>query len=217
MSKQFDLIIFDWDGTLMDSIGWIVHCMQTAAKNAELSVPDTAEVKNVIGLSLQKAITQLFPAIDTVTKKNLVHHYEQAFFSREMTPNDLFTGIDAMLLNLKKQGYQLAVATGKRRDGLQKAMLATGVVELFDYTRCADEAGSKPDPAMIKDIIGYLGADYSRTVMVGDSSHDLQMANNANISAIAVECGAHSRVKLQQYNPMLCVQQTTELSEIFGG
>ncbi len=201
----------------MDSIGWIVHCLQTAAKASRLEVPEQQAAKDIIGLSLQAAIDRLFPVIDLQTRKQFISQYEQAFFSRHMSPNDLFDGVHAMLLALKRQGYQLAVATGKRRAGLQMAMAATEVSELFDYTRCADEAGSKPDPAMIKEIIQYLGADYDRTVMVGDSVHDLQMAKNAEISAIAVECGAHSKTVLQQYEPLMCLQQTTELSEIFGG
>lgn len=201
----------------MDSIGWIVHCLQTAAKASQLKVPEPQAAKDIIGLSLQSAIDQLFPVIDLQTRKQFISQYEQVFFSRQMSPKDLFEGVHAMLLALKQQGYQLAVATGKRRTGLQMAMEATEVSELFDYTRCADEAGSKPDPAMIKEIIQYLGADYDRTVMVGDSVHDLQMAKNAEISAIAVECGAHSKTVLQQYDPLMCLQQTTELSQIFGG
>ena len=128
--------------------------------------------------------------------------------------NDLFPGVYAMLVELKESGYQLAVATGKTRVGLQKALKATGTEELFCVTRCADETASKPDPKMLLEIIQHTQAAKERTLMIGDSIHDLQMALNAPISAIAVSCGANSAELLQQYHPLLCLQQPTELLNI---
>lgn len=143
--------------------------------------------------------------------------YIQAFFSRQIDRNDLFAGVYEMLVQLRQAGFQLAVATGKSRAGLDKALRATGVDDLFHVTRCADEAASKPDPAMVLDIIRCTEATNERTLMVGDSIHDMQMALNARISSIAVSCGAHSKDILQQYNPLTCLQQPAELLAIIGG
>jgi len=217
MKNRFDLIIFDWDGTLVDSIDWIVSCLQHAAVSCNCTIPERQAAKNVIGLSTQNAIQTLFPGADEETRNQLVSSYIQAFFSRQIDRNDLFAGVYEMLVQLRQAGFQLAVATGKSRAGLNKALQATGIEDLFHVTRCADETASKPDPAMVLDIIRYTEATNERTLMVGDSIHDMQMALNARISSIAVSCGAHSKDILQQYNPLTCLQQPAELLAIIGG
>jgi phosphoglycolate phosphatase len=217
MKNRFDLIIFDWDGTLVDSIDWIVRCLQHAATQLNLPMPDQQAAKDVIGLSITQAIQTLFPGIDESMKNQLVTCYSQAFFAKQISRDDLFEGVYEMLVQLKQAGYQLAVATGKNRAGLQKALQATGTEELFCITRCADETASKPDPTMVLDIIRHVDAANERTLMVGDSVHDLQMALNAQISSIAVSCGAHSEDLLQQYKPLRCLRRPTELLDIFGG
>jgi phosphoglycolate phosphatase len=214
MNKRFDLIIFDWDGTLVDSIDWIVSCLQIAAKAHDCHIPTPQAAKNIIGLSIDKAITELFPTISLVTAQSLVEHYRQAFFSKQMSPDDLFSGVYTMLNELKQAGYYLAVATGKNRQGLDYALQATQTREFFCTSRCADETSSKPHPKMLEEIMQQMNIKAARTVMVGDSSHDLQMANKANISAIGVACGAHSTATLQAYQPLLCLKKTTELLEI---
>ena len=217
MKKNFDLIIFDWDGTLVDSIDWIVLCLQTAADQCNCAIPARQAAKDVIGLSIKNAIGTLFPGTDEQIQNQLLVCYSQAFFSRQFSRDDLFAGVFEMLVQLKQMGYQLAVATGKSRAGLQKALLATGTEDLFCITRCADETASKPDPAMVLDIMGQMNAVNERTLMVGDSIHDLQMAFNAQIPVIAVSCGAHSEELLQQYNPLRCLRRPTELLDIIGG
>ncbi len=215
MKDRFDLIIFDWDGTLVDSIDWIVHCFQTAAVENGYLIPDQQAVKNVIGLSIQKAMNQLFSECDQIKQEQLIASYSQEFFSRQITEKDLFEGVNEMLQALKQKGYKLAVATGKTRSGLDKAILGTGLSDIFNMTRCADQSASKPQPDMLEDIVKEMAIDKFRAVMVGDSIHDMQMAINAGMSSIAVYCGANSYTQLQQYNPLLNLQQTIELLDRF--
>jgi phosphoglycolate phosphatase len=214
MKNRFDLIIFDWDGTLINSIDWIASCLQQAAVQCGRPIPETQAAKDVIGLSINKAMHALFPEADPQTQEQLVASYSQIYFSKPISQEDLFPGVYEMLVKLNEAGYQLAVATGKTRAGLQEALQATGTENLFSVTRCADETASKPDPRMLQEIIQHAQTAKERTLMVGDSIHDLQMALNASISAIAVSCGAHSAKFLLQYQPLLCLQQPTELMNI---
>lgn len=211
MKGKFDLIIFDWDGTLVDSIDWIVHCLQTAAKPHGYKMPDEHAAKSTIGLCIQQSMETLFPGIDQKTQKQLSTSYSQEFFSQDINKKHLFTGIENMLSNLKHNRYQLAVATGKTRAGLDWAMQGTALTSFFDITRCADESASKPQPLMLEQIIKEMDVEKERVLMIGDSVHDIQMANNAGIAAIAVSCGANSEAELQQLNPLLNLSKTTEL------
>ncbi|MFZ2403739.1 MAG: HAD-IIIA family hydrolase [Methylobacter sp.] len=217
MKNKFDLIIFDWDGTLIDSIDWIVHCLQTAGQQCSCGIPEAQAAKDVIGLSITNACAKLFPGVDDETLTQLTVCYQQTYLSRQLSREDLFPGVYDMLVELKQDGYQLAVATGKTRTGLQEALQATETEELFCITRCSDETASKPDPLMLHQIMQHTQAANERSLMVGDSTHDLQMAMNAQISAIAVSCGAHPEDILQQYNPLLCLQQPAELLNIIRG
>jgi phosphoglycolate phosphatase len=214
MKNKFDLIIFDWDGTLINSIDWITSCLQHAAVQCDCPIPEAQAAKDVIGLSIKKAMQALFSEVDEQTQVQLVACYSKQYSSKQISKDDLFPGVYEMLVQLHEAGYQLAVATGKTRAGLRQALQATETENLFCITRCADETASKPDPRMLREIIQHTNAAKERTLMVGDSIHDLQMALNAHISAIAVSCGAHSEEFLQQYNPLLCLQQPTELLNI---
>jgi len=217
MKNRFDLIIFDWDGTLIDSIDWIVHCLQTAGKHCGYAIPEPQAAKDVIGLSITNACSTLFPGTDQETLSQLTTCYHQTYLSRQLSREDLFPGVYDMLVELKQSGYQLAVATGKTRTGLQEALKATDTEDLFCITRCSDETASKPDPLMLHQIMQHTQAANDRSLMVGDSTHDLQMAMNAQISSIAVSCGAHPEDILQQFNPLTCLQQPTELLNIIRG
>jgi len=214
MKGGFDLIIFDWDGTLIDSIDWITHCLQTAGERCDCAVPGRQAAKDVIGLSIDKAMQTLFPTANADKLEQLVSHYSREYFSKQLSRDDLFDGVYDMLVQLKTSGYQLAVATGKTRAGLNEALAGTGTTELFFATRCADETASKPNPRMLNEIMQHADTPNERTLMVGDSIHDLQMARNAHISSIAVSCGAHSEAFLQQYNPLRCLKQPTELLQL---
>jgi phosphoglycolate phosphatase len=211
MKNRFDLIIFDWDGTLVDSIDWIVQCIQRAAAHYYCPVPEKQAAKDIIGLSIEQAIQVLLPDVDDNIRSKVAVHYGQSFFSKQISREDLFPGVYTMLQQLKQQGYRLAVATGKKSSGLALAIQATGVADLFSTTRCSDQTASKPDPLMIDEIVHELGISKQRTLMVGDSVHDLQMALNAKVASIGVTCGAHSEAILKQYQPLHCLAYPTEL------
>ncbi len=211
MNNRFDLLIFDWDGTLINSIDWIAHCLQTAAERCGCAIPEPQAAKDVIGLSIQEATSTLHPNVDAKTHEQLVQHYSREYLSKQLSRDDLFPNVIDMLVELKQAGYALAVATGKTRHGLQAALQATGTEALFDITRCSDETASKPDPKMLLEIMQVTNHSPERSLMVGDSIHDLQMATNALISSVGVCCGAHSKDILQHYKPLLCLTHATEL------
>ncbi len=211
MKNRFDLIIFDWDGTLIDSIDWIARCLQHAANDTRHPTPDYQSAKDVIGLSIEKAIAALFPEANEDEIHGLVERYEKAYFSKKISREDLFAGVYDMLNALKQNGYQLAVATGKTREGLDEALSATGTVDLFSITRCADETQSKPHPKMLEEIMTVLDVSPERVLMVGDSTHDLQMALNAGIASVGVASGSHDIDQLLHYKPLHCLSNPAEL------
>lgn len=214
MKKRFDLIIFDWDGTLVDSVDWIVHSIQQAAIAHGCNVPGRQACKDIIGLSIENAVSQLFPEVEVDTRQQIAAHYGKVFFSKAITEQDLFPGVVEMLKGFRGKGYRLAIATGKKRKGLDQAIADTGVANLFCTSRCSDQTASKPDPLMIDEIVAELGISKERTLMVGDSAHDLQMALNAQVASIGVTCGAHSFEVLQRYNPLHCLRYPSELFEL---
>ncbi len=214
MKERFGLLVFDWDGTLFDSIDWIVECIQRAADDCRCQVPAHSTARSVIGLGLREAMEILFPGADDTMAKQIVLAYRQHYCSRQITPDDLFAGVDAMLSRLRQRGYLLAVATSKARGGLDHALQATGTARLFSATRCAEETASKPDPKMLLQIMRELGISKHRTVMIGDSIHDLKMAINAQVAAIGVACGAYGHAELSAHRPLLCVSTTQELLNV---
>ena len=215
MKQRFDLIIFDWDGTLIDSIDWIVHCIQQAATATQQPIPTAQAAKDIIGLSIENAISTLFPDATNDIRQNIVRHYSQTYQSKQTGPDDLFPGVSDMLQQFRANGKRLAVATGKKSAGLNLAMHASGVSNLFCATRSSDQTASKPDPRMLNEIIAELGVDKQRALMVGDSIHDMQMAQNAGIAAIGVTCGAHSATVLEAFQPLACLNYPTDLLEFF--
>jgi phosphoglycolate phosphatase len=211
MNNRFDLLIFDWDGTLINTIDWITYSLQTASERCGCDIPEARAAKDVIGLSIQAATTALHPTVDAKTHEQLVRHYGEIYASKQLSRADLFPDTFEMLLELKQVGYQLAVATGKTRRGLKEALHATQTEYLFAVTCCADETRSKPDPTMLLKIMQVTNNAPERSLMVGDSIHDLQMANNAHISSVAVSCGANSKETLQTYQPLLSLNHAAEL------
>lgn len=208
--KQFDLIVFDWDGTLMDSTATIVKCIQASAKDLGLPIPDDSAAAHVIGLGLQEAMEVVLPDIDPKYYPRMVERYRYHYLSKDHGLA-LFDGVQEMLAELSQQGFFLAVATGKSRVGLNRALDAVKLLSLFDATRCADETFSKPHPAMLQELTRELGQDIKRTVMIGDTTHDLQMAVNAGAAAVAVQYGAHPVDQLQALNPLYSAGSVKDL------
>jgi phosphoglycolate phosphatase len=208
--KQFDLIVFDWDGTLMDSTATIVKCIQASARDLGLPVPDNKAASHVIGLGLQDAMQAALPDVDPKYYPRMAERYRYHYLAKDQGLT-LFEGAREMLMELSQQGYFLAVATGKGRVGLTRALDAVKLMSVFDATRCADETFSKPHPAMLQELTRELGQDMKRTVMIGDTTHDLQMAINAGAAGIGVHYGAHSATELQALNPLFTASSLPEL------
>ena len=210
--KQFDLIVFDWDGTLMDSTATIVQCIQAAAKDLGLPIPQERAASYVIGLGLQEAMEAVLPALDPKYYPRMVERYRYHYLTRDHALT-LFDGVREMLAELSHAGYFLAIATGKSRVGLNRALDVAKLLSLFDATRCADETFSKPHPAMLQELTRELGQDMKRTVMIGDTTHDLQMAVNAGAAAIAVRYGAHPAHELDTLMPMYSAASVADLHQ----
>jgi phosphoglycolate phosphatase len=208
--KQFDLIVFDLDGTLMDSTATIVNCIQAAARDLGLPVPNDKAAAQVIGLSLQNAMEAAVPDVDPKYYPQIIERYRYHYLNQDSNLA-LFDGVREMLTDLSQQGYFLAIATGKSRVGLNRALDVSNLVSLFDATRCADETFSKPHPAMLQELTRELGQDMKRTVMIGDTTHDLLLAQNAGAAGIAVYYGAHPTDELDALNPMYAAKSVPEL------
>lgn len=204
---SYELIVFDWDGTLMDSEARIVSCMQAAARDSALDVPPHTEAKEVIGLGLSEAVKRLFPQADSAQVERLVTSYRQHFLGESIAPSVLFDGTRAVLDGLSAKGRLLAVATGKSRSGLNKVLAETGLGAYFHATRCADEAVSKPDPRMLYELMDQLGVPANNTLMVGDTEFDMQMARNAGVAAIGVNYGVHDCQRLFATGALYCLDQ----------
>lgn len=194
--KPYDLIVFDWDGTLMDSEVRIVTCMQRAASDTGNPVPLDSAVREIIGLSMEHAVQRLFPGIDAPGMGDVIEAYRVHWLGDQVPDSQLFPGARELLTALAEENYLLAVATGKSRRGLDKVLLDSGLGELFHATRCADEAFSKPHPQMLQDILVDLDTGPQRALVIGDTEYDMQMAANAGVEALGVAYGAHDAQRL---------------------
>ena len=203
--SHYQLIVFDWDGTLMDSTGHIVKCMQQAITNLALPALTESAINHIIGLGLNEAAHALYPDINSNTINDLANEYRSVWLqSAQATP--LFDNAYALIEKLNQQDYFLAVATGKSRKGLDKVLTSTQLGPLFHATRCADECHSKPHPQMIEELMDYLGVLPKNTLMIGDTEYDLQMAHNAGADSLAISHGAHGVETLQACNPRAIVE-----------
>ena len=209
--QRYDLIIFDWDGTLMDSVDKIVRCMQGAASDLGYADPGAAAIRHIIGLGLTEAMQALFPTLAADEHDRLTQRYREHFLHRDQTPMPLFPGVDQGLQQLSQKNYLLAVATGKARRGLDRVLEDTALHGLFCATRCADEAFSKPHPKMIEDILTVTGVAPQRALMVGDTTYDMQMASNAGIASLAVSYGVHGREDLMRAGALACLNSFEEV------
>jgi phosphoglycolate phosphatase len=210
--SDYELLIFDWDGTLVDSIGRIVESMHWAADSCGLARRGDAQVKGIIGLGLPEAIASLHPElVGSALVERFRHCYSERYLALEAQPSALFPGVAEALAVFRAQGYRLAVATGKSRHGLQRVLAGHGWLDYFDVTRCADETASKPNPLMLEEILEHCGVPAERALMVGDSSFDLQMARHAGVDCVAVGYGAQPLAVLREYGPALTIDNFVEL------
>jgi phosphoglycolate phosphatase len=210
---MYELIVFDWDGTLMDSEATIVQCLQKAAEDLGHEVPDVEKARDVIGLGLHQAVARLFPKADESRVDALANRYRHHFLSEDRPPSPLFPGAEALLQELASGDYLLAVATGKSRRGLDMELEHSGLGRFFHYTRCADETFSKPHPQMLLDVMDYLGADGGRTLVVGDTEYDMQMAANAGSHAVGVSYGVHHPERLHREGALAVFDRLGEIPD----
>ena len=211
--KPYKLVIFDWDGTLMDSAAKIIRCMQIAARQCDVPVPSDDEVAHIIGISLKPAIMQLFDTNDEALTERLRLAYKDAFIGADATPCPLFDGTETMLNALHSRGVILAVATGKARRGLDRAWQNTGTGHFFAASRTADEAHSKPSPDMLLQLLEELQLSAGEAVMVGDTIYDMQMAEAIGMDRAGVSYGVHAAVNLEKHHPEIIVHSIGELHQ----
>lgn len=201
MAKRYDLVVFDWDGTVMDSTGVIAGSIQAACRDLGLAEPSDAVARHVIGLGLDEALRQAVPEVPESQRGNLVERYRHHYLAQDEAIL-LYEGASQTIAELHAAGYWLAVATGKSRRGLERAMQASGMEPYFHATRTADQTFSKPNPAMLLEIMGELGVPAQRVLMVGDTTHDLQMARNAGVDSVGATHGAHPAGQLRAMEPL---------------
>lgn len=210
MAKRFDLIIFDWDGTLMDSAAAIVAAIQAASCDLGLAPPSDESARHIIGLGLHDALQGVLPDLDPSQYPLVAERYRHHYLARDHELQ-LFVGAFELIRVLNDAGFMLAVATGKSRVGLDRALAGSGLKDYFHASRCADECHSKPHPQMIHELIDEFGVAPESVLMIGDTTHDLLMARNASVAALAVAYGAHPRAVLEAEAPLLCASNIAEV------
>ena len=211
MGKNFDLLVFDWDGTLFDSTGAIVTSIQAACRDLGLPEPSDERASHVIGLGLADALQYSVPTLPEDQVPQMVERYRYHYLSRDHEL-DLFGGVAELIADLHGDGFFLGVATGKSRIGLNRAMKRCGLGAFFLATRCADECHSKPHPQMLEELLSEFAVSPERALMIGDTTHDLQMALNAGVQAVAVDYGAHAAEALDALNPLARLRSVEELA-----
>lgn len=205
------LYIFDWDGTLCDSLDKIVGCTLAAAKEINIPPPSEDAVRNIIGLSLKSAISQIFPDISSQQLTLLLESFSRHFVSDDFAKTEFYPGVKKTLDQLLNDGHHLAIATGKSRKGLDRIIKEMELEEFFHGSRCADETTSKPSPHMLEELLDEFSVGPSEAVMIGDTEYDMSMAQQLGMPRIAVSYGAHHIDRLRVYDPVLCVDQIDQL------
>jgi len=214
--ERYKLLVFDWDGTLIDSIERIVTSLQYASREVCGVQLGEDQARSVIGLGLHEAIERLHPELDAVNVESVADAYRQNFLVDSKVPELLFDGVEDMLKQLVADDYSLAVATGKSRSGLDRAMQKHRLEHYFATTRCAGENRSKPHPEMLNSILHALDTHANDAVMIGDSEHDMRMAGNAGVNAIGVTHGVEDAESLMMYKPLTCLDDITDLYEFLS-
>lgn len=211
MAKQFELIVFDWDGTLMDSAAAIVHSLIAACRDLDIPPPSEDQARHIIGLGLQDALRMAVPGLDPHRYVEVAQQYRVHYLARD-GELQLFAGIEVLVRSLAERGHLLGVATGKSRQGLERALGVSGLGAFFHATRCADECRSKPHPQMLEELMDEFAVAPENTLMIGDTTHDLLMAKNAGVASLAVAYGAHPRAGLEAEGPLYCAGSVADLS-----
>jgi phosphoglycolate phosphatase len=211
-NKRYELVVFDWDGTLMNSEVRIVTCMQLAAADTGFPVPADETARDIIGLGLTEAVERLFPAADEKAVDALINAYRGHWLGSRVASATMFKGALDLISGLHRGGYLLAVATGKSRQGLDKALDESGLSAFFHATRCADETFSKPHPQMLEEILTDLDVSPADTLMIGDTEYDMQMARCARVDAIGVSHGVHAVERLFEQGALRCFDDLIQLA-----
>ena len=212
MNRRYDLLIFDWDGTLADSTGVIARTLQTTCRDLGFPEPSDEVANHVIGLELSGALRYVLPDLPEERLPAMIERFRYNFLALEHDIR-LFDGIAELIKRLHGEGFNLAVATGKNRRGLTRAFSSLNLGHFFLSSRCGDECFSKPHPQMLEELIDELGVSKEKTLMIGDTTHDLQMAINAEVDSLAVCYGAHPADALRGLNPLACLSSADELDE----
>ena len=207
---QYDLIAFDWDGTLFDSTKIIVRCIQQAVADVGVAVPNDLDAAYVIGMSLTDALAHAAPDVPRERYAELGAHYRRHYLKHQ-DDISLFDGVLPMLAQLRQRQHRLAVATGKSRRGLDEALKSAQLAGVFDGSRTADETAGKPDPCMLLELMREFGTEPGRTLMIGDTTHDLQLAQNAGCASVGVGFGAHASSTFDEFKPLYVAQSIAEL------
>lgn len=210
------VVVFDWDGTLVDSVEHIADSLHQAS--TELGYPALAReaYRDIIGLGMVEALEKLYPGITREEMSAIREGYARYFFSKVTTPQNVFGGMAEVVADIRSSGRRCSVATGKSRRGLEMALVSSGLGGHFEVTRCADETRSKPDPTMLEEILGFYGIAPSEAVMIGDTRYDLEMAQRIGMPSIGVEWGVHKRDVLADYSPHAIVDTVTDLRRVLG-
>lgn len=211
--RQYQLLIFDWDGTLMDSSERIVQCMHAAARYLELPLVEAGRIRNIIGLSLEVATERLYPGLSDTQFTAFNTEFRRQSMGSEIPACQLFNDVQPILQSLSEQGYYLAVATGKSRRGLDQDLRNHALTELFPISRTADETFSKPHPLMLEEILTDYDLGVESALMIGDTEYDLQMAANAGMDALAVSYGVHTAESLLKQRPQGLIERFAQLPD----
>jgi phosphoglycolate phosphatase len=208
--RRYELIVFDWDGTLMDSAAAIAEALQDSCGDLGYPVPSDKDARHIIGLGLRDALEYILPDVDVAEHPKIVDRYRYHFLKRD-GGTTLFAGAADMVKDLYDTGSLLGVATGKSRRGLDRALGETGLKQYIHASRCADEGHCKPHPGMLEWILDELNVRRERALMIGDTSHDMEMARAAGVARVAMSHGAHPRAELLPFEPLACLDSCMEL------
>lgn len=209
--KNYKLLVFDWDGTLIDSVGLIVAAIQATARELNLPEPSVGKIRQTVGAHLDDIIYTLFPTVQGgILRERFLHHY-----AMDKVGANFFTGVADTLVCLKGQGYSLAVATNKPQDKLEQDIIQGGLTDIFTAIRCPEMGYAKPHPWMMLDLLEYLDLAPDDALMIGDTTYDMQLAQNAGVDALAVTYGSHDRDKLLAYSPIGYIDDIVELQKFF--